>query len=59
MTGEDLEPGPAGDFFEDVNWNGSPATTGVVLTWTPTGELHLLRTLPLPSGVAQPVLNLP
>ena len=59
ITGEELEPGPAGDFFDGMNLNGSPATTGVVLRWAPATGLRLLRTSPLPRGVVQPVVAIP
>jgi hypothetical protein len=59
ITGEEFEPGPADDFIDGMNWNGSPAATGVVLRWAPVVGLRLLSTPPLPQGVAQPVVDIP
>ncbi len=59
ITGEELEPGQAGDFFDGMNLNGAPATTGVVLKWAPATGLRLFRPSPLPAGVAQPVVAIP
>jgi hypothetical protein len=60
VTAEHLEPGPPRAFFlAEINWNMSPASTGIVLVWAPTVGLRMISTPALPPDVVEPLLRVP